>query len=199
MVSIFNEPENFKFGVGDIVFYTQFCNGKAVMFSGVVRDGWINDGYEDCPLYTVNDVTKEEEDLFRSVEEYKAFELSNSKEDYYERLHKIYVDVDDRNQLLADFIMKSRMVNGSIPEKITIKLSEERSVIRVYMYNETEYVSKESVNKFTITKNNDGIYEFCFLDTKYGFSIPENETVHNSSLAINVALEDYISKLNETI
>jgi hypothetical protein len=47
MVSIFNEPENFKFGVGDIVFYTQICNGKAVMFSGVVRDGWINDGYED--------------------------------------------------------------------------------------------------------------------------------------------------------
>lgn len=199
MVTIFNEPEKFKFSIGDIVFYTQFCNGRAVMFSGVIRDGWINDGYEDCPLYTVNDVTKDEEDLFRSVEDYKAFELSESREDYYERLHSIYVDVEDRNQLLADFIMKSRMVNGNTPEKFTIKLPDEKSIVRNYMYDEREFVTKEIVDKFTITKNDEGEYEFCFIDVKYGFTISSGEVIHDAELIINLAMEEYISKLNETI
>lgn len=199
MVSIFNEPEKFKFGVGDVVFYAQFCNGKAVMFSGVIRDGWMNEGYEDCPLYTVNDVTKEEGDLFRSVDGYKGFELSNSKEDYYERLHNIYVDVDDRNQLLADFIMKSRMVNGSMPEKFTIKLPFERTVIRFYKITETEYVSRETVDKLYITKNDDGVYEFCFVDSKYGLDVPVAETLDDATLIVNLTMEEYISKLNETM
>jgi hypothetical protein len=169
------------------------------MFSGVIIDGWKNDGYENVALYTVNDTTLEEDDLFRSVDDYKLYKLSETRIDYFDKLHKVYADVDDRNQLLADFIMKSRMINGNIPDKLFITLSSEHIVTRIYVYDEREFVSRETVDKFYITKNDDGVYEFCFVECKYNLDIPVDETSNDTTLIVNDAMENYISKLNKTM
>jgi hypothetical protein len=169
-----------------------------LLCAGIINDGYKNS--EGCIWYKLNGMCEHTEDsLFSSVDEHKMKTLVKERENYYDRLARFYNEVQDRNQLLADFIMKSRMVNGSMPEKFTIKLSDERSVVRNYMYGETEYVSKEIVDKFTITKNCDGEYAFCFTDVKYGFTIPAGEVIHDAELIINFAMEEYISKLNETI
>lgn len=198
METIFTKPELFKFNVGDVVFYDAYRNNRMVMFSGVIHDAHITELNE--VMYVVNDTTLAEDRLYRSVEEYRANLIVESREDFNNALTGLYTAIEERNQLLADFIMKSREVNGSMPDTLNLLISGgEKTIIRTYINNDNDvHYFSEIVDRFSISKNDNGEYEFCFISNKYGFEIPESETVDITSLIINNTLEDYVSKIKET-
>jgi hypothetical protein len=197
-ISIFESPELFKFNVGDVAYFEDYTSGKILLCAGIINDGYKNS--EGCIWYKLNGMWEHpEESLFSSVDEHKMKTLVKERENYYDRLARFYNEVQDRNQILADFIMKSRMVNGSMPEKFTIKLTNEASVIKSYMISENEYTTREFVDKITISQNDEGEYVFSFVDVRYGLETNSAEVISDVALIINTALEDYVVRLNETM
>ena len=186
-----NNPELFKYKVGDTVYYIYDTDTHSFVFSGVIIYGEIFDD-NMYARYGVNDTICSETELFDDYLSALAVVLSKRKTDYNDKFKTLFDEIRERNQTLAKLIYNYTTVID-IPEK-NVSVCNAVTGDGLVKHNITTYLVDRLHIRYGMD-NDEYRFSYGVTNSKDYVDI-EYSCLENSEISTNEILEEY---LNETI
>lgn len=185
-----NNPELFKYKVGDTVYYIYDTTNASFVFSGVVIYGEIFDD-NMYARYGVNDTMCSETELFSDYLSALAVLLSKRKTDYNDKFKMLFDEMRERNQTLAKLIYNYTTVID-IPEK-NVSVCDAVAGDGLVKHNITTFL----IDRLHIRHStSDDEYKFSYgvVNSKDYIDV-EYSCLENSFISVNEILEDYLNEI----
>jgi hypothetical protein len=185
-----NNPELFKYKVGDTVYYIYDTTNASFVFSGVVIYGEIFDD-NMYARYGVNDTMCSETELFSDYLSALAVLLSKRKTDYNDKFKMLFDEMRERNQTLAKLIYNYTTVID-IPEK-NVSVCDAVAGDGLVKHNITTFLIDRLHIRYS-TSDDEYKFSYGVVNSKDYIDV-EYSCLENSFISVNEILEDYLNEI----